>query len=429
MRHLTATAEQNQGENSQEGKCMDTAGAENDVNNNAEAQIVGASSPKVHYGMLSQTNLYIKGLDQTANDQYLLELCQEYGEIMSTKAIMDKNSNLCKGYGFVDFRFAGDAELAVKELQKKSVQAQMAKLQEQDPSNLYLANLPTSFDDHDLCGLLSPHGTVISTRVLKTPNGCSRGVGFARMESKDTCEKIIKEFNNKLIPGSTGDALIVKFADSGRKNKRQIGRFGNVRANNPYDGFNITSFDWTNHMTAVPTFPNFPAHRPGLQGPVPASFLPYMTRNLGYMPLAGQPPGLMSHYVPNYAMLPDNLASSSVNNMAHQFGHLTFGGQNGTGGFQQQQALMPNPFVVPAQHVTGPIYSNPYQAGQPMATNVPPPPFSYMLPMHFDQDRFNVGGTATEPPYGNMPGMDQMVPNMAHFMQTHGHLERRNSNE
>ncbi|XP_031667584.1 RNA-binding motif, single-stranded-interacting protein 3-like isoform X2 [Oncorhynchus kisutch] len=46
---------------------------------------------------LSQTNLYIRGLPSGTSDQDLIKLCQPYGKIVSTKAILDKNTNQCKG--------------------------------------------------------------------------------------------------------------------------------------------------------------------------------------------------------------------------------------------------------------------------------------------------------------------------------------------
>jgi RNA recognition motif-containing protein len=37
-------------------------------------------------------------------DEGLRELCEEFGEVVSTKAIIDKETNQCRGYGFVDFK-------------------------------------------------------------------------------------------------------------------------------------------------------------------------------------------------------------------------------------------------------------------------------------------------------------------------------------
>ena len=52
--------------------------------------------------------------------------------------------------------------------------------QEQDPTNLYLANLPAHITEQDLHDMLYKYGTVISTRVLRDGGSQSRGVGFAR---------------------------------------------------------------------------------------------------------------------------------------------------------------------------------------------------------------------------------------------------------
>ncbi|KAK7600954.1 hypothetical protein V9T40_008395 [Parthenolecanium corni] len=153
-----------------------------------------------------------------------------YGTIMSTKAIMDKNTNKCRGYGFVDFESDISAENAVKGLQAKGIQAQMAKVgissvirrsanhQEQDPTNLYFANLPLNFKEHDLENLLSKFGNVVSTRVLRDEVNISKGVGFARMDAKDKCEKIIQALNGTTINGAK-DPLLIKFADGGPKKR------------------------------------------------------------------------------------------------------------------------------------------------------------------------------------------------------------------
>ncbi|KOX68666.1 Protein alan shepard [Melipona quadrifasciata] len=209
---------------------------------------------------LSKTNLYIRGLNQNTTDKDLVNMCSQYGTITSTKAILDKNTNKCKGYGFVDFESPVAAEGAVKALVAKGIQAQMAKVgiwllprlpsvrwlcmqnildvdisskhpqskfgeppqygkqQEQDPTNLYIANLPLNFKENDVEGLLAQYGQVISTRILRDTAGQSKGVGFARMESKEKCEQIIQMFNGKALQGAK-DPLLVKFADGGNKKK------------------------------------------------------------------------------------------------------------------------------------------------------------------------------------------------------------------
>ncbi|XP_028673676.1 RNA-binding motif, single-stranded-interacting protein 3 isoform X3 [Erpetoichthys calabaricus] len=179
---------------------------------------------------LSKTNLYIRGLPPGTTDQDLIKLCQPYGKIVSTKAILDKNTNQCKGYGFVDFDSPAAAQKAVASLKASGVQAQMAKQQEQDPTNLYISNLPASMDEQELESTLKPFGHVISTRILRDASGISRGVGFARMESTEKCEVVIQHFNGKYLktpPGvpAPSEPLLCKFADGGQKKRQSQSKY------------------------------------------------------------------------------------------------------------------------------------------------------------------------------------------------------------
>ncbi|XP_078537796.1 RNA-binding motif, single-stranded-interacting protein 1 isoform X3 [Lissotriton helveticus] len=195
------------------------------TNNNSSS-----SSSSSGWDQLSKTNLYIRGLPPNTTDQDLVKLCQPYGKIVSTKAILDKTTNKCKGYGFVDFDSPAAAQKAVSALKSTGVQAQMAKQQEQDPTNLYISNLPISMDEQELENMLKPFGQVISTRILRDSNGTSRGVGFARMESTEKCEAVIAHFNGKFIKTPQGisvpsEPLLCKFADGGQKKRQNQNKY------------------------------------------------------------------------------------------------------------------------------------------------------------------------------------------------------------
>jgi len=65
--------------------------------------------------------------------------------------------------------------------------------------------------------MIGPFGQVISTRILRDNQGVSRGVGFARMESKEKCEDIIHEFSGKFLPGiSTFDFCLISLLYTAR---------------------------------------------------------------------------------------------------------------------------------------------------------------------------------------------------------------------
>uniref|UniRef100_A0AAY4C285 RRM domain-containing protein n=1 Tax=Denticeps clupeoides TaxID=299321 RepID=A0AAY4C285_9TELE len=168
-----------------------------------------SSSSTAGWEQLSKTNLYIRGLMPSTTDDDLVKLCRPYGKIVSTKAILDKTTNKCKGYGFVDFDSPAAAQKAVTALKGSGIQAQMAKQQEQDPTNLYISNLPLSMDEPELENMLKPFGQVISTRILRDSNGASRGVGFARMESTEKCDAVISNFNGKFIKTPPGVPVVL----------------------------------------------------------------------------------------------------------------------------------------------------------------------------------------------------------------------------
>uniref|UniRef100_A0A665URH7 RNA binding motif single stranded interacting protein 1 n=1 Tax=Echeneis naucrates TaxID=173247 RepID=A0A665URH7_ECHNA len=196
------------------------------TNNNTN----NSSSSTAGWDPLSKTNLYIRGLSPSTTDHDLVKLCQPYGKIVSTKAILDKTTNKCKGYGFVDFDSPAAAQKAVAALKTTGVQAQMAKQQEQDPTNLYISNLPLSMDEQELENMLKHYGQVISTRILRDSTGASRGVGFARMESTEKCDAVISHFNGKFIKTPAGvpapsEPLLCKFADGGQKKRQSQNKF------------------------------------------------------------------------------------------------------------------------------------------------------------------------------------------------------------
>eukprot|EP01134_Creolimax_fragrantissima_P008207 CFRG8207T1 len=173
----------------------------------------------------SKTNVYVPGLAPTFTDQDLVNMCSKYGDIVSAKAILDQSTGRCKGYGFVMFELQQCAQLAVDDLLRQGMQCSFAKETsarthnrngantDYDDTNLYMANIPRAWVEEDLQQMLSPWGTVISTRVLRDNGGLSRGVGFARMELRDQCEAIIVNFNHMLLHGSI-QPLQVRYADT-----------------------------------------------------------------------------------------------------------------------------------------------------------------------------------------------------------------------
>jgi hypothetical protein len=308
---------------------------------------------------LSKTNLYIRGLKPDTSDKDLVTLCQQYGKIISTKAIIDQATGKCKGYGFVDYDSEKSAEAAVKALHATGIQAQMAKQQEQDTTNLYIANLPPCITETDLERMFQPYGSVISTRILRDNSGISRGVGFARMESKEKCELVIQAFNGKYLPGYK-EQLTAKFADGGSKKKQQyqnnqwIERQQDALGlHHPYEHLAIAPNGLSPHLmtslSAIPRYATLATSPVNSYHLPPGSWIPY--------------PGGYLVQAPVTTMLPTNLhPGSSGQSMDPMMlpHHLS--------------AQMSQLHITPQQYVSGPTGGGPHY----VHVAFPPPPMQQL---------------------------------------------------
>jgi len=319
-----------------------------------------SNSSTTGWDQLSKTNLYIRGLPPATTDLDLVKLCQQYGKIVSAKAILDKTTNKCKGYGFVDFDSPAAALKAVHALKTSGIQAQMAKQQEQDLTNLYISNLPLCVDEQELENMLRPFGQVVSTRVLRDYSGSSRGVGFARMESTDKCNAVISHFNGKFLKTAPGtmapsEPLLVKFADGQRKrsthspfvpNGRTWTRDGDLRLAGmtlTYDpssaamqnGFYHSPYTLANRVMAQTAMTPY-------MSPVSS----YQVQNHSWMP---HQPYIMQH--PAAVMSPSVDHSMSMQPtalMTQQMGHLSLGG---SGAYISANTAVQGAYIPQYQHM------------------------------------------------------------------------------
>uniref|UniRef100_A0A672LMI5 RNA binding motif, single stranded interacting protein n=1 Tax=Sinocyclocheilus grahami TaxID=75366 RepID=A0A672LMI5_SINGR len=152
-------------------------------------------------------HLYLSFL---ADPVVLFVLCR-YGKIVSTKAILDKNTNQCKGYGFVDFDSPAAAQKAVASLKASGVQAQMAKVM---VTEAYHSGLQI---------------TLICQRIecLLLLGGHRLTAGFS---STEKCDVVIQHFNGKFLKTPPGvpaptEPLLCKFADGGQKKRQSQSKY------------------------------------------------------------------------------------------------------------------------------------------------------------------------------------------------------------
>ncbi|RPB04252.1 RNA-binding domain-containing protein [Choiromyces venosus 120613-1] len=134
---------------------------------------------------------------------------------------MDTDHGTCKGYGFARYENVDEAEDCIRGLvsskyeagfARESFNARLKTLADPNSTNVYVSNLPRSMNEKTMQDIFSGY-TVVSNRILRDPEGNSRGVGFARFEDRSICDEIIRNFHGKLV-GEEQIPLQVRYADT-----------------------------------------------------------------------------------------------------------------------------------------------------------------------------------------------------------------------
>ncbi|CAK9178648.1 unnamed protein product [Ilex paraguariensis] len=169
------------------------------------------------------TNVYVKNLSESTNEEDLSKIFGDFGKITSVAVMRDVDGN-SKCFGFVNFENAEDAASSVEVLngqkfdnkewyvgkaQKKSEREHELKLRfeqsvkeavdKSQGMNLYIKNLDDSIDDDKFKEMFSPFGTITSCKVMRDTSGISRGSGFVSFSSPEEASRALLEMNGKMI--------------------------------------------------------------------------------------------------------------------------------------------------------------------------------------------------------------------------------------
>ncbi|CAH1774739.1 unnamed protein product [Owenia fusiformis] len=170
------------------------------------------------------TNVYIKNLPEDTTDEKLDELCSPFGCIVSAKVMTDDSSGRAKGFGFVSYENAEDAEKCCDDLNEKEMNGKklyvgraqkkserqselkdkfeklkIERLNRFQGVNLYVKNLDENIDDERLRKEFSQFGTITSARVMNDNTGRSKGFGFVCFSSPEEATRAVTEMNGRIV--------------------------------------------------------------------------------------------------------------------------------------------------------------------------------------------------------------------------------------
>ena len=146
------------------------------------------------------------------------------------------------GYGFVEYVNEEDAIKAIDKLNGYQIEHKRLKVALARPNcedtkntNLYIRNIPLSFDEQLLHELFSQYGEVVQVRLLRDQNTAfSRRIGFIIMATKQMAQTAIQHLDNTIPPNGGSEPIYVKYADEEGKKRHGPGgnSGGSMRMNN-----------------------------------------------------------------------------------------------------------------------------------------------------------------------------------------------------
>ncbi|OWM77099.1 polyadenylate-binding protein 6-like isoform X2 [Punica granatum] len=192
------------------------------------------------------TNLYVKNLGEDMTEDCLQDKFSEFGKV-SNVVIMKNGEGKSKEFGFVNFEtpeaamkamealngsLLGSKTLFVGRAQKKAEREELLKdarsevaryRGRRNASNLYVKNLDASVDDSMLKEHFSSIGTITSARVMRNPDGSSRGFGFVCYTTSEEARRALVAFNGITFRGKP---LYVAMAQQKEERIRLQNSFG-----------------------------------------------------------------------------------------------------------------------------------------------------------------------------------------------------------
>ncbi len=79
--------------------------------------------------------LLVRNLDRSTTEEELTDLFQAFGEVQSCNLIIDQVSGVSKGFGFVEMPRVGEAKIAMKNLNNKTVGSNKIRVKKAEEKN------------------------------------------------------------------------------------------------------------------------------------------------------------------------------------------------------------------------------------------------------------------------------------------------------
>ncbi|KAK2964181.1 putative Polyadenylate-binding protein [Blattamonas nauphoetae] len=174
-----------------------------------------------------ERNLIVRQLPQDAREEDFQKLFKAIGETHNCRVIYDRNSGLCRGFGFVTYFDKECAKRAVENLNGHQFGTRRISVEyRKDPpkdqaANLRVIGIPSTASLADVHSLFSQYGTVTTESIQHSPDGSSPSAYIVSMVSKRDAEKAMGALNGSQPFGQTLSITLEPIPNQQNQRNRQ----------------------------------------------------------------------------------------------------------------------------------------------------------------------------------------------------------------
>jgi len=196
-------------------------------------------------------NIFIKNLNESIDNKQLYDTFSLFGNILSCKIAVDRDTGKSKGYGYVHFETAEEANAAIGKLNGAEIEGQEVvvghfvrrgdRAGQLQWTNCFIKNIPTEWTENDLKEKFEKFGELKSWKLeQKEGEETHKGFGFVDFVEHEHALKAVEEMHNFNL----GDEKTLYVARAQLKKERQIELANRYEANkeerrNTYQGVNV----------------------------------------------------------------------------------------------------------------------------------------------------------------------------------------------
>uniref|UniRef100_A0A8C2IQ81 RNA binding motif protein 28 n=1 Tax=Cyprinus carpio TaxID=7962 RepID=A0A8C2IQ81_CYPCA len=206
--------------------------------------------------------LFVRRLPATATNEHLAEVFSEIGPLKNCFVVRDRETEKCRGFGYVTFSMEEDAQRAIKEVKVYEGEKIFVTVAKKKPNNkkkkkkvkteeeskspatkctgikknklkarLIIRNLSFKCEEDDLKQIFSKFGTVIEAKIPLKPDGKKRGFAFLQFKNMAEAGRALAAMNLKEIKASFiyVDVLVKSFESKANSNSEGAQADGNEK--------------------------------------------------------------------------------------------------------------------------------------------------------------------------------------------------------